>query len=206
MTDHLTHAPIDLAQAFAAPRDDCGATVAFVGTVRDNHAGRTVDGLDYSAHEPSAEAELQAICTEAQARFDIAELRILHRLGELQLGDSAVLLVCRAGHRDRYRRRTKVPSRGRRRSRCSSTPPAKLRRRRCANRRRPRNTCRARVRKLGAAPAPGSAVNPSDRSSPGAWSASWAAWSWCDRSSLVGRRHSLFSRAAVRPTSTDRTD
>lgn len=99
-TGFLSHKALDVNSAFAAPRDDCGATVAFVGTVRNNHAGRRVDGLDYSAHEPSAAAELAKICDEARARFDIEDLRIVHRLGELQLGDSAVLLVCQAGHRD----------------------------------------------------------------------------------------------------------
>ncbi len=97
---HLEDTPLDLAQAFANPRPDCGATVAFVGTVRNYHEGQSVDGLEYSAHRPSAEAELEKICAEAREKFAIAELRILHRLGELQLGDSAVLLVCQAGHRD----------------------------------------------------------------------------------------------------------
>lgn len=100
VTDHLSHIPLDLDSAFADPRDDCGATVAFVGTVRNNHAGRRVDGLDYSAHEPSAAAELEKLCAEAREKFDIEELRIIHRLGALKLGDSAVLLVCRSGHRD----------------------------------------------------------------------------------------------------------
>ncbi len=97
---HLDDAPLDLAQAFANPREDCGATVAFVGTVRNYHEGRSVDGLEYSAHRPSAEAELDKICAEARDKFAIAELRIIHRLGSLALGDSAVLLVCHAGHRD----------------------------------------------------------------------------------------------------------
>jgi len=98
--NHLDDQALDLAQAFSNPRDDCGATVAFVGTVRNHHAGKSVDGLEYSAHRPSAEAELERICAEARERFAIAELRIIHRLGELALGDSAVLLVCQAAHRD----------------------------------------------------------------------------------------------------------
>lgn len=97
---HLDDAPLDLAQAFAAPREDCGATVAFVGTVRNYHEGQPVDGLAYSAHRPSAEAELEKICLEAKEKFAIADLQIIHRLGELKLGDSAVLLLCQAGHRD----------------------------------------------------------------------------------------------------------
>lgn len=100
MADFLSDAPLPLEDVFSEPRDDCGATVAFVGTVRNNFEEQSVDGLSYSAHRPSAEAQLKAICEEAKERFDIAELKILHRLGDLQLGDSAVLLVCRAGHRE----------------------------------------------------------------------------------------------------------
>ncbi len=97
---HLDDQPLDLAQAFGNPREDCGATVAFVGTVRNHHAGHPVEGLEYSAHRPSAEAELARICAEAREKFAIAELRIIHRLGDLILGDSAVLLVCQAAHRE----------------------------------------------------------------------------------------------------------
>ncbi|MEN8718773.1 MAG: molybdenum cofactor biosynthesis protein MoaE [Oceanococcaceae bacterium] len=100
MSEHLSANPLALSELFSAPRDDCGATVAFVGTVRNLHQGEAVDGLHYSAHEPSADAALARICDEARARFDIRELRILHRLGALGIGDAAVLLVCQAPHRE----------------------------------------------------------------------------------------------------------
>lgn len=100
MSGLLSDLPLPLDDVFADPREDCGATVAFVGTVRNNFEKRDVDGLSYTAHRPSAEAQLKAICAEAKERFEITDLRIIHRLGDLGLGDSAVLLVCRAGHRD----------------------------------------------------------------------------------------------------------
>jgi len=96
----LTHAPIDSAALFArATRPDCGALALFLGTSRDHHEGRRVAGLAYEAYEPMALAALAAIEREAAQRFAIAACAIVHRLGEVPIGEASVAVVVAAGHR-----------------------------------------------------------------------------------------------------------
>ena len=67
----LVREPIDtsaLLRELSRPSD--GALLLFVGTVREVNDGRGVTGIDYSAYEPMAAAELQRICDEA------AEIRV----------------------------------------------------------------------------------------------------------------------------------
>ena len=67
-----------------------GATVLFLGTVRDQNLGRPVSGIDYSAYEPMAERELTCIVEEAEARFGVRAVAVEHRLGTLGLGEVSV--------------------------------------------------------------------------------------------------------------------
>jgi molybdopterin synthase catalytic subunit len=77
----------------------CGAVVVFGGTVRDHNAGREVARLSYSVYRPLAERALAEIEEEAVGRFKVASCRILHRVGELAIGDLSVVVVVRAPHR-----------------------------------------------------------------------------------------------------------
>ena len=70
-----------------------GATILFVGTVRETNDGRAVTGIDYSAYEAMAERELAAIVREAGARFGTPHVVVEHRLGSLALGDASVMIV-----------------------------------------------------------------------------------------------------------------
>ncbi len=95
----LTRLPISIAELIAEVAAAArGGTVVFVGTVRDHHAGRPVQGLEYSAYEPMAEAEAQAIVAESEARWPVA-VRLRHRLGSLSVGEVAVAVVAAGGHR-----------------------------------------------------------------------------------------------------------
>lgn len=101
MTVHLTEAPLDLDSLLAATAGpESGALVVFGGTVRNVHEDRAVQGMSYTAYAPLAEKTLLEIEAEARARFDITQCRILHRLGELALSETSVLVVVRAAHRD----------------------------------------------------------------------------------------------------------
>ncbi|MES2123166.1 MAG: molybdenum cofactor biosynthesis protein MoaE [Gemmatimonadota bacterium] len=95
----LSHSPLDLealVEAIAQPSQ--GAVATFAGLVRDHHAGRAVTRLAYSAYEPMAEAACEAIIAEAQQRFGVrADLR--HRLGDVPIGEAAVVIVAAAAHR-----------------------------------------------------------------------------------------------------------
>ena len=63
------------------------------------HAGARVVALDYEAFEPMALAILHAIADEIEARFGVRRIAILHRTGEVPLGDASVVIAVASGHR-----------------------------------------------------------------------------------------------------------
>ena len=76
-----------------------GGEVLFVGTVRDNDADRGVIGLSYSAH-PSAEAELRRVAEAIVAKYpDAIAVAAVHRVGDLNVGDLAVVVGVSCAHR-----------------------------------------------------------------------------------------------------------
>lgn len=93
-------APLSVDEVFAAVGGDAaGGTVLFVGTVRDHDAGRTaVTGLGYSAH-PGAEGELRRVAEKVAADFPVLALAVVHRTGELAVGDVAVVAAVSCAHR-----------------------------------------------------------------------------------------------------------
>jgi molybdopterin synthase catalytic subunit len=76
-----------------------GATVLFVGTVRDVNDGSPVSGLDYSAYAGMAEKELEAITAEAAERWNTTDIVVEHRTGSLELGDASVAIAVGHPHR-----------------------------------------------------------------------------------------------------------
>ena len=97
----LTDAPLPVGAAVDwAVRPDCGAVVLFSGTVRDHAEHRTgVTKLTYEAYAEQVEPRLQAIVKEARNRWPVGRMALLHRTGELQLGESSVVVVVSSGHR-----------------------------------------------------------------------------------------------------------
>lgn len=89
--------PADLAARVASPAR--GGIVSFLGAVRNEHAGRTVVRLHYSAYAPMAEGECARILADAEARWPDAAIALQHRVGELAIGDWAVAVVVAAPHR-----------------------------------------------------------------------------------------------------------
>lgn len=79
----------------------CGAVVTFLGTVRDHADGREgVELLTYEAYEGPAMDRMAAVVAEARRRWpQLGRVAVLHRLGELCLGETAVTVVVSAGHR-----------------------------------------------------------------------------------------------------------
>ncbi|MFB7290676.1 molybdenum cofactor biosynthesis protein MoaE [Actinacidiphila glaucinigra] len=84
----------------AVGHDSAGGTALFVGTVRDHDgpSGAEVTGLGYSAH-PSAEAELRRVAEKVAADFPVRALAAVHRVGELRVGDLAVVVAVSCPHR-----------------------------------------------------------------------------------------------------------
>jgi molybdopterin synthase catalytic subunit len=91
--------PLSVDEVRAAAADPAaGAVVVFVGAVRDHDHGRGVAGLSYSAH-PSAEAELGRVAEKIAASYPALAIAVLHRTGDLQIGDLAVVAAVAAAHR-----------------------------------------------------------------------------------------------------------
>lgn len=100
MRARVGHDPIDgpaLLAAVAAPAH--GASVLFLGTVRDHADGRPVTGLEYSAYEAMAGEELTRIVEEAEGRWPGTALAAAHRVGALALGDVSVGVAAAHAHR-----------------------------------------------------------------------------------------------------------
>jgi molybdopterin synthase catalytic subunit len=96
----LTEQPIDVAALIAEVQSPTrGGISVFLGAVRNHHAGREVLRLHYSAYRPMAEAECARIVAEAQARWDAATA-IQHRVGRLEIGETAVAVIAASAHRE----------------------------------------------------------------------------------------------------------
>jgi molybdopterin synthase catalytic subunit len=96
----VTDSPLDASAIqglVADPR--AGAVVCFSGNVRDHDHGRVVRSLSYEAH-PSAAEVLAEVAGEIDRRFDLVSLAVAHRLGDLAIGDAALVAVVAAAHRE----------------------------------------------------------------------------------------------------------
>ena len=92
--------PLSVDEVQAAIADPAaGGLVLFAGAVRDNDSDRGVTGLSYSAH-PSATAELRRVAEEIAAKHDdVIAVAAVHRVGDLAIGDLAVVVGVSCGHR-----------------------------------------------------------------------------------------------------------
>ncbi len=96
----ITREPLDPAPLVAlvsAPAN--GAVVTFAGIVRDNFGGRSTAHLEYEAYEPMAVKVLGEIAGEAQVRWGTGAIAVHHRVGRLEIGETAVLIAVAAPHR-----------------------------------------------------------------------------------------------------------
>jgi len=75
-----------------------GGIALFAGAVRDIDHDQGVTGLSYSAH-PSAEAELRRVAGLIAEKFDVLGVAAVHRVGELAIGELAVVAAVAAAHR-----------------------------------------------------------------------------------------------------------
>jgi molybdopterin synthase catalytic subunit len=86
----------EVVEAVRDPR--AGGLVVFVGAVRDHDGGKDVVRLDYSAH-PRAEQELARVAQAVAARHPAVGVAAVHRVGELAVGDLAVVVAVSCPHR-----------------------------------------------------------------------------------------------------------
>jgi molybdopterin synthase catalytic subunit len=91
--------PLSVDEVLRAVGDPgAGGTALFVGTVRDEDHERGVTRLSYSAH-PSAERELRAVTEKVVAEFPVKAIAAVHRVGDLEIGDLAVVVAASCPHR-----------------------------------------------------------------------------------------------------------
>jgi len=94
--------PFDIAAeqlGLVRDRPDVGALVTFVGLMRDVNQGERVARMHLEHYPGMTEKALAAIAREAAGRFDLAGIRILHRVGELAPQDPIVLVAVTSAHR-----------------------------------------------------------------------------------------------------------
>jgi molybdopterin synthase catalytic subunit len=75
-----------------------GGLALFAGAVRDTDHDRDVAALSYSAH-PSAEAELRRVAEVIAEKFPVLGIAAVHRVGDLEIGDLAVVVAVSCPHR-----------------------------------------------------------------------------------------------------------
>src|SRR6187397_2544297 len=96
----VTSEPLDPAAALAWLGDPgSGGTCVFVGTVRDHSDAGGVTGLTYEAWEEQAERRMREVAGEMLQRWPVRRAALLHRIGELDIGEAAVVVACSAPHR-----------------------------------------------------------------------------------------------------------
>ena len=94
----LTRTPIDLTALQAVDPGD-GALCLFLGVVRNENGGQRVLHLEYEAYEDMALPLLEEIAAEARRRWPVTVVRIVHRLGRLEIGETSVAVAVASPHR-----------------------------------------------------------------------------------------------------------
>ena len=96
----IVREPIDPAQVLSLiGADQDGATLLFLGVVRDHNDGRSVGGVRYESYEEMAAQVLSDIVEEAAVAAATDRIAALHRIGELEVGEVSVAIAVSTPHR-----------------------------------------------------------------------------------------------------------
>lgn len=96
----LTENPINVQRAINhATSEAAGALALFIGTVRNMTDGKRVEKLDFEAYGTMATSELEKIVKDAEKQWPIKNIAVIHRTGELQVSDIAVVIAVSSPHR-----------------------------------------------------------------------------------------------------------
>lgn len=95
---HLTGHPLEVDALLAEVQGpERGGTCVFVGTVRND---ADITGIDYSAYEAMAFAEIERILEGAKAQWPQTRVILQHRLGVIPVGEASIAIAAAAPHRD----------------------------------------------------------------------------------------------------------
>ncbi len=98
----IQEADFDLAEEYALLRrenPECGAIVTFSGLVRDLEQEKQVESLILEHYPGMTESSLEKIIHEAQGRWPILDVTVIHRIGELRAGEQIVFVAVASLHR-----------------------------------------------------------------------------------------------------------
>ncbi|HEY9312698.1 molybdenum cofactor biosynthesis protein MoaE [Williamsia sp.] len=99
----VTEEPLSTAEheqlAIDAADGTAGAIVSFVGAVRNHDGGRNVAALNYSAHPTAADVVASVVADVAAAAEGVRAVAVSHRVGNLAIGDAALVVAVAADHR-----------------------------------------------------------------------------------------------------------
>lgn len=96
----ISERPINIEILLENVRDDsAGATVLFLGTVRNHNEGGAVTGIWYEAYISMAEEAIAKIEAEAVKRWNLKKFTAVHRIGELKVGEISVAIAVTSEHR-----------------------------------------------------------------------------------------------------------
>jgi molybdopterin synthase catalytic subunit len=97
---HLVEAPIDVQELLRQVGDPaCGGVAMFLGVVREPNLGHRTLHIDYHAYPEMAVRVMEEIGAEAQARWEVGRIALVHRTGRLSVGEISVAIVVAAAHR-----------------------------------------------------------------------------------------------------------
>lgn len=89
----------DYQQASRMGAGKFGATAVFVGTMRDSNEGQGVTRMSLEHYQGMTERHLKEIAAQAEARWELLDGLILHRVGDLEPGEPIVLVAVWSAHR-----------------------------------------------------------------------------------------------------------
>jgi molybdopterin synthase catalytic subunit len=93
---HIQEEPIDLSQVFTGTGPETGAVLIFAGTVRDDG----MDTLRLETDKEEADKEIARIIKEAEEKWSLTRVQVIHRYGPMKVGEVIVLITVASGHRD----------------------------------------------------------------------------------------------------------
>lgn len=96
----LVREPIDVeAVRQAVVRPEAGAVAMFIGSVRSNSRGRAISHIEYEAYDPMVLRQLEGIGQEIEQRWPEARAAIVHRVGQLAVGEISIAIAISSPHR-----------------------------------------------------------------------------------------------------------
>ena len=97
----LTSDPLPVAEVDLFLRDErAGGVCVFVGTTRRWTEGTETELLTYEAYEAMATTELNRLADQAAGQWSVLRCAVLHRLGEVAVGEASVIVGVACAHRD----------------------------------------------------------------------------------------------------------